>query len=167
MFPPQQIVHCFYRIKGTDGHLYENGVPVAHGTVPQAGKLQGLQFFSVFGFLRNKSGVLIHELGQIELVVFIALHATYQIHGIEMRPVLESIHSPGIVYIDLGTFQNLQRSGSVRIFNNKRTTARLTLVLHHAAHTKWTIKFSNQVVPQLFFIGKRFGVSPFSRAAAD
>ncbi len=39
----QQVVDCLYGIKCCDRHFHERCVPVAHGTVPEAGKLQSTE----------------------------------------------------------------------------------------------------------------------------
>ena len=44
MLLAQQVVYGLYRIEGRQGHLDHQGVPVAHGTVPETRKLKGLEF---------------------------------------------------------------------------------------------------------------------------
>ena len=39
----QKVVHCLNRVKGGERNLYEDGVPITHGTIPQAGELEGLE----------------------------------------------------------------------------------------------------------------------------
>ena len=39
----QEVVHRLHGIKGGEGYLYEDGVPLAHGTIPQAGELEGIE----------------------------------------------------------------------------------------------------------------------------
>ena len=39
----QQVENGLDRVEGLQRHLYEQGVPAAHRTVPQARKLEGLQ----------------------------------------------------------------------------------------------------------------------------
>ena len=39
----QEVVHRLHGIEGGEGYLYEDGVPVAHGTIPQAGELERLE----------------------------------------------------------------------------------------------------------------------------
>ena len=40
--PAQEVVDGLDGVEGLDGHLDEDGVPVAHGSVPKAGELQGI-----------------------------------------------------------------------------------------------------------------------------
>ena len=51
----QQVVDGFHRIKRTQGHFYENCVPVAHRTVPQARKFESLEVFPVLRLVGDKS----------------------------------------------------------------------------------------------------------------
>ena len=39
----QEVVHRLHGIKGGEGYLYENRVPLAHRTIPQAGELESLE----------------------------------------------------------------------------------------------------------------------------
>lgn len=34
MFFSQQVVHCLYRVEGSQWHLYKHRVPMAHGSIP-------------------------------------------------------------------------------------------------------------------------------------
>ena len=43
----EKIVDGLYGIERRNGHLYKCGVPVAHGAVPQTGKLQRAEFLAV------------------------------------------------------------------------------------------------------------------------
>ena len=45
----QQIVDGFDGIEGAQGNLDEEGVPVTHGAVPEAGQFKGLEFAAVLG----------------------------------------------------------------------------------------------------------------------
>ena len=39
----QEVIHGLHRIECAQGYLHKDGVPIAHGTVPQSGKLERLQ----------------------------------------------------------------------------------------------------------------------------
>ena len=45
---PQQIIHRFYWVECQNRDFDEDGNPVRHGTVPEAGELHGFQVFAVF-----------------------------------------------------------------------------------------------------------------------
>jgi hypothetical protein len=40
MLVAQQVVHGLHWVKGGEGYLYEDGVPIAHGTIPEARQLK-------------------------------------------------------------------------------------------------------------------------------
>ena len=39
----QEVIHGLYRIECAQGYLNEDGIPIAHRTVPQSGKFERLQ----------------------------------------------------------------------------------------------------------------------------
>ena len=49
MLRAEQVVDRLDGIEGAERNLYEQSVPVTHGTVPQAGQFQSLEFTSVLG----------------------------------------------------------------------------------------------------------------------
>lgn len=55
----QQVIHCFHRIERADGHLYKNGVPITHGTIPQTGKLESFERSSTLRFRRDETSIFI------------------------------------------------------------------------------------------------------------
>ena len=50
MFRSQQIVNSLYRIECFNWNFNKNCIPIAHSTIPQSGKFERFQFFSVFRF---------------------------------------------------------------------------------------------------------------------
>jgi len=34
MYNTQQVIHRFYRIKGSNWYFHEDGIPIRHGTIP-------------------------------------------------------------------------------------------------------------------------------------
>jgi len=71
MLVAQQIIDGFHRIESFDRHFYKDCVPIRHSTVPQSGKFERFQLFSVFRLDRNKAGLLIDEIGQMEFLSFV------------------------------------------------------------------------------------------------
>lgn len=43
----KQVVNCLNGIESSDGHFHEDGVPVAHGTIPETRKLERFQLLAV------------------------------------------------------------------------------------------------------------------------
>ena len=39
----EEVVHCLHGIEGGEGYLYEDGVPIAHGAIPQTGEFECLE----------------------------------------------------------------------------------------------------------------------------
>ena len=48
MLVTQKVVHRLHRIKGGQRHLYEDSVPIAHGTIPQTGQFKSLKRTATF-----------------------------------------------------------------------------------------------------------------------
>ncbi len=61
-------------------------VPIAHGTIPQAGQLQGQQFATVLALRTNEACRLINKLRQVEPTSLVVLDSTHQVDGIKMVP---------------------------------------------------------------------------------
>ena len=45
---PQQVINRFYWVERQNRDFDEDGDPVGHGAVPEAGELHGFQVFAVF-----------------------------------------------------------------------------------------------------------------------
>ena len=56
VFRTQEIESGFDRIKGTERYFHEHRVPVSHGTIPQARKLEGFQRTPLMGLTGDKIG---------------------------------------------------------------------------------------------------------------
>ena len=48
MFRTQEVVDRFDGVECAQGHFDKGGEPVTHGTIPQSGAFEGLEFASVF-----------------------------------------------------------------------------------------------------------------------
>ena len=46
-----EVVDRLDRVESGEGHFDEDGVPVAHRSVPESGQFKRLEFFSVFAFV--------------------------------------------------------------------------------------------------------------------
>lgn len=145
MFGPQQVVYCLHGVEGGNRYLYKNCIPVAHGPIPQARHLQRLELLPALRLVGDESGIGIDKPYQVELVTLIVSHTTDHVNRIKMRPFSESIHRTGIIFIDLGTLQDLERGGTIGINRNKGTTTGLTHILYHSTHPERTVEFSFQI----------------------
>ena len=56
----QKVVHRLYGIERGERNFHEDGVPVAHRTVPQSGQLECLQLAAVLALAAYEAGRLIH-----------------------------------------------------------------------------------------------------------
>ena len=114
MLPPQQIIHRLDRVEGLDGDFDEDGVPVAHRAVPEAGQFEGLQFAAVFALLGDEAGILIYVIGQVEFLAFVILQGAHEVDGVEMRPLFEHRFLCRVAEVDLRTFEYLWGDCPVR-----------------------------------------------------
>lgn len=101
MLLTQQVVHCFYRIESGKWHFYKDGIPVAHRSVPQAGKFESFQVFAVLRFVGDEACCFIYILHQVELISFIIAHGAYEVYRIEVCAFLEHFFLLRIVHVDL------------------------------------------------------------------
>ena len=53
----EQIVHRLHGVEGLDGHFDEDGDPVGHGAVPEAGQFQSLQLLAIFALIGDEATV--------------------------------------------------------------------------------------------------------------
>lgn len=97
----KQVVNCLNGIESSDGHFHEDGVPVAHGTIPETGKLECLQFLAVLALRADEARVLVNEVGELEVVAILVLCGAYKVNGIEVSAVLEHLHILSVVLVDL------------------------------------------------------------------
>ncbi len=142
----EEVVDRLYGVEGGEGNLNEDGVPVTHGTIPEAGELEGFQLLATLGLRRDETGGLIDEIGQVESVTLVVLHGADQVDGVEMGSLREHLHIGGVVLVDLGALENLERDGTILVIGQERTTTRLTHVLYHATDTHRAIQFATEVV---------------------
>ena len=101
MLPPQQIIHCLDRVEGFDGDFDEDGVPVAHRAVPEAGQFEGFQFAAVFALLGDEAGILVYVIGQVEFLAFVILQGAHKVDGVEMRSLFEHRFLCRVAEVDL------------------------------------------------------------------
>ena len=101
MLLTQQVIHCLHRVKGRKRNFYKDGIPVAHRTIPQTGKFEGFQVFTVLRFVGDEAGGFIYIFHQVEFMSFIITHSAYEVYRIEVRTLLEHFFLLRIVHVDL------------------------------------------------------------------
>ena len=131
----KQIQYHFYRVECFDRDLYESGEPVGHCAVPQARKLEGLEFASLIALGADEAGLWVDVLQEVELLALVVAQAADEVNRVEMRRCGHHLRVG-----DLHALQNLQGGASVRGADYERTSARLAFVAYHAADAKRPVK---------------------------
>ena len=145
----QQVVDGLHGIEGAERHFHEDGVPVAHGSIPQAGQLQGFQLLAVLALAADEPRGLVNKVGQVERTALVVLDSTDEVDGIEVGALGEHTLVLGIALVDLAGLQDLQADGAVLIIGEERAAARLAHVLDDAADTHRTVQLLPEVDNQL------------------
>lgn len=81
---PQQVIHSFYWVECKNRDFDEDGDPVRHGTVPEAGKLHGFQVAAVFRLQRDEACLRVDVIRKVERVALEILGGADQIDGVEV-----------------------------------------------------------------------------------
>ena len=81
---PQQVIDSLHRVERQNRDFDEDGDPVGHGTVPEAGELHGFQVFAVFRLQRDEACLRVDVIRQIERVALEILGGADQIDGVEV-----------------------------------------------------------------------------------
>lgn len=97
----KQVVNCLNGIESSDGHFHEDGVPVAHGTIPKTGKFERLQLLAVLALRADEARVLVDEVGELVVVAVLVLCGANEVNGIEVSAVLEHLHILSVVLVYL------------------------------------------------------------------
>lgn len=82
---PQQVIHRLHWVECQDRDLYEDGDPVGHGTVPEAGELHGFQVATVFRLQGDEAGLRVNIFWEIERASLEILGGADQIDRVEVR----------------------------------------------------------------------------------
>ena len=81
---PQQVIYCFHWVERQNRDFDEDGYPVGHGAVPEAGELHGFQVFAVFRLHRDEACLRVDIIRKVERVALEILGGADQIHGVEV-----------------------------------------------------------------------------------
>ena len=71
MLRAQEVVDGFDGVEGRERHFDHDGVPVAHGAVPEAWQLQSLQFLAVLALVGNEACSRVNKVGQVKLLTLV------------------------------------------------------------------------------------------------
>ena len=154
----QQVVDGLDRIESRQGHFHEDGVPVAHGSIPQTGQLQGFELTAILALAADEACVVVNVIGQMERVTLIVLRGANQVDGVEVGAAREHLHIRLVALVYLTALEDLRTHCAVLVVSQERTAAGLADVLHHAAHAQRTVEFLAQVDDELGIL-KLFDVS--------
>lgn len=73
-----------HRIECSERNLNKECVPVAHGAVPEAWKLEGLEFASLIALRADEACILVNILKKIEALSLVIVEAAYDIYRVEV-----------------------------------------------------------------------------------
>lgn len=140
VFLAEQVVDGLHGVEGLDGYLGEDGDPVGHGTVPEAGQLLRLQGLCALAFLADEAGHGVDVFAQVEVAAVVVLGAADEVYGVEMCRRLEDGLLFGVVVVDLGRFDDLEAASAACVDGEERTAAGFAGVAHHAADADGTVE---------------------------
>ena len=84
MCRPEQVEHYLDGVERLYRNLYEEGVPVRHGSVPESGELEGLELAAVVALGADEPRVFVYMLQQVELPALAVEQAAYEVDRVEM-----------------------------------------------------------------------------------
>ena len=80
----EKIKNNFHRVECSERNLDEKCVPVAHGTVPEARKLESLEFASLVALRADESCILVNLLKKVEALSLVVVETAYDIYRVEV-----------------------------------------------------------------------------------
>ena len=84
MLLTEEVIDGLHRIERAERYFHKDGVPVAHGAVPQTGEFESLQVFAILRFVGDEAGIGVYILGQVKLDALVVANGTNQVYAIEM-----------------------------------------------------------------------------------
>ena len=84
MSRPEEVENNLHRVEGFERNLNEEGVPVAHRTVPESRKLERLEFASLVALRADESCILVNILEKVEALSLIIVETAYDIYRVEV-----------------------------------------------------------------------------------
>jgi hypothetical protein len=105
----EEVENHLNRVECLERNFHEEGVPLAHGAVPQTWKLKSLEFTALVALRADESGILVNILEEIEALTFLVQQTAYDIDRIEVSGVCKSCTCKHVGSIDLNALKHLER----------------------------------------------------------
>ena len=103
----EQVVDGLDGVEGGQGHFDEDGVPVGHGSVPQAGKFLRLEGDGTFGLFADEASVGVDIFAEVEVTAVVVLGGADEVDGVEVGGVVEDGFLLRVFAVDLRGLDNL------------------------------------------------------------
>ena len=137
----EQVIDCLHGVEGAKWNLYEDGVPVAHSTIPQSWQLKGLEFLAVLTLAADEACGLVDILRQVEWLSLVVLDSTHKVNGVEVCSLFEHAHVLLIVLVYLAALKYLQADSAILVVCEEWSTTWFSHVLNHSTNTYRTVEF--------------------------
>lgn len=141
----QEVVDCLDRVECAERNVDEDGVPVAHGSIPESWEFECLEFFAVLALVGYESCLWVDVLGEVELLSLVVLDGADEVNGVEVSAVLEHLHVLLIGCVYLAALKYLEADGVVGVVGEERASAWFANVLHHTAHANWSVELIAEI----------------------
>ena len=105
----EEVENHLNRVECLERNFHEEGVPLAHRTVPQTWKLKSLEFTALVTLRADESGILVNILEEIEALALVVVQTAYDIDRIEVSGICKSCTGKHIGCIDLNALKDLER----------------------------------------------------------
>ena len=80
----EKIENDFHRVECCKRNFYEESVPIAHCSVPQAWKLKCLELTALVALRADESCILIYLFKEVEAFSLIVVEAAYDVNRVEV-----------------------------------------------------------------------------------
>ena len=80
----EKIENDLYRVECSERNLDKKSIPVAHRSVPEARKLESLEFASLVALRADESSILIYILKKIEALSLVVVETAYDVNRVEV-----------------------------------------------------------------------------------
>ena len=91
MCRPEEVKNDLHRVECCKRNFNEQGVPVAHRTVPESRKLKRLKLASLIALRADEACILVHIFQKVEALALIIVETAYDIYRIEVGSRSKSV----------------------------------------------------------------------------
>ena len=88
----QEVVDCLDRVECAERNVDEDGVPVAHCSIPESWEFECLEFFAVLALVGYESCLWVDVLGEVELLSLVVLDGADEVNGVEVSAAVSYTH---------------------------------------------------------------------------